>query len=78
MTAQQLSEKVLVLPPEAQRQIDDFIAFISQRYAPVAQPQELPALEDEPCFGMWADREDLADSTQWVRELRRKEWGTTS
>ena len=31
-------------------------------------------IEDEPFIGMWPDREDLANSTEWVRELRRKEW----
>ena len=78
MTAKQLTEQYALLPPEAKRQVDDFLAFIGQKYAPAAPTQHLPALEEEPCFGMWADREDMADSTQWVRELRRKEWGETS
>lgn len=25
-----------------------------------------------PCFGMWADREDMRDSVAWVREQREK------
>ena len=29
---------------------------------------------DDPLFGMWRDREDMADSTAWVRNLRRSEW----
>jgi hypothetical protein len=24
--------------------------------------------------GMWADREDMADSSEWVHELRQREW----
>lgn len=36
---------------------------------------ELTALENEPFVGMWQDREDLADSSQWVRQLRQREWG---
>lgn len=35
----------------------------------------LTALENEPFVGMWQDREDLADSSQWVRQLRQREWG---
>ncbi len=78
MTAQQFTQNVSVLPPEAQRQIDDFIAFIGQKYAPATPTQPLPALEDEPCFGMWADHKEMADSTEYVRELRQSEWGETS
>lgn len=25
-----------------------------------------------PCFGMWADREDVRDSVAWVRKLRER------
>ena len=25
-----------------------------------------------PCFGMWADREDMRDSVEWVRKQREK------
>lgn len=25
-------------------------------------------------IGMWQDREDMQDSTAWVREVRRREW----
>ena len=25
-----------------------------------------------PCFGMWADREDMSDSVAWVRKQREK------
>ena len=25
-----------------------------------------------PCFGMWADREDMRDSVAWVRKQREK------
>lgn len=33
-----------------------------------------PPLREEPFVGMWKDREDMADSTRWVRELRKREW----
>lgn len=25
-------------------------------------------------FGMWADRSDMEDSTQWVNKIREQEW----
>ena len=29
---------------------------------------------NEPFVGMWKDREDVADSANWVRKLRQSEW----
>ena len=29
---------------------------------------------NQPFIGMWKDREDLADSSKWVRQLRQNEW----
>ena len=60
------------LPEEAQRQVVDFIAFLRQRYqpAPGRKRPTLP-LADEPFIGMWRDREDLQDSSAWVRRVRR-------
>lgn len=31
-------------------------------------------LQDEPFIGMWKDREDMEDSSQWVRQIRQQEW----
>ena len=28
-------------------------------------------LEDHPAFGMWKDREDMADPAAWVRKIRQ-------
>ncbi len=39
------------------------------------EKSSLTPLEDESFLGMWQDREDLADSSQWVRQLREEEWG---
>jgi len=74
MTAQHLTEEYGVLPPEAQRQVDDFVEFLRQKYAPAAT-SPAPELEDEPFIGMWRDRADLKDSSAQVRELRKSEWG---
>ena len=27
-------------------------------------------------YGAWADRDDIGDSTEFVRKLRREQWGT--
>jgi len=68
------------LPPEAQREVFDFVAFLKSRY-PItpAQPSKKPGiLAEEPFIGMWKDREDMQDSTDWVRDQRRKEWNLKS
>jgi hypothetical protein len=63
------------LPPEAQKQVIDFVAFLKTRYPTTAGASKTKRkLVDEPFIGMWRDREDLKDSSAWVRELRRREW----
>jgi len=74
MTAQHLTEEYGVLPPEAQRQVDDFVEFLRQKYASVST-SPTPELEEEPFIGMWRGRDDLEESSAQVRELRKTEWG---
>lgn len=31
-------------------------------------------IENEPFIGMWRDREDMQRSSEWVRDLRQKDW----
>ena len=63
------------LPPEAQREVIDFVSFLRARYGQKQRPRNALPLHEERFVGLWADREDLQDSTTWVRELRRREWG---
>ncbi|MDO4449660.1 MAG: hypothetical protein Q4B79_01700 [Moraxella sp.] len=28
-----------------------------------------------PAVGMWADREDMVDSVEYIRKLRKEQWG---
>lgn len=67
------------LSPTAQQQVADFIAFLHSR---TSQPTEhaVPASVDfagDPFIGMWQNRDDLADSSVWVRQLREHEWSRT-
>ena len=65
------------LPPEAQQQVIDFIAFLQMRYgSPRPRKTVKPTrLAKEAFIGIWRNREDLRDSTAWVRDLREHEWG---
>ena len=68
--------EIASLPPEAQKQVIDFVAFLRARYAttqPVSKTRRT-RLADEPFIGMWRNREDMQDSTAWVQSLRQHEW----
>lgn len=64
------------LSPAAQRQVAEFIAFLSAKAkrAGASAGSDQP-VRDDPFVGIWSDRDDLADSTEWVRRLRADEWG---
>ncbi len=64
------------LPPDAQKQAADFIAFLRQRYSQskTTRKSDKTALSQEPFVGMWRDRQDMQDSAEWVRDLRQREW----
>lgn len=64
------------LPPEMQKQVADFIAFLKMRYATTGvSKSRRTRMAEEPFVGMWRGRKDMQDSTAWVRHLRQREWG---
>jgi hypothetical protein len=76
MEAANIVRDIASLPPEAQKQVIDFVAFLKARY-PTTQPVRKASrtrLADEPFIGMWRNREDMQDSAAWVRSLRQGEW----
>ena len=64
------------LPPEAQRQVSDFVAFLKTRYPTAQAPRKLKRtkLAGELFIGMWSGRDDMKDSSAWVRRVRESEW----
>ena len=64
------------LPPEAQRQVSDFVAFLKTRYPAAQATRKLKRtkLADEPFIGMWNGRDDMKDSSAWVRRCHESEW----
>lgn len=64
------------LPPEAQYLVSEFMAFLrvrSQQGRAIKKSQATSLLE-EPFIGMWKEREEMHDSTAYVRNLRQREW----
>ena len=65
------------LPPEAQRELEEFIESLHQRYGnlPPTEQSANSNLRGEGFVGMWQDRSEVSDSSEWVRKLRESEWG---
>ncbi|MFP4395317.1 MAG: DUF2281 domain-containing protein [Anaerolineales bacterium] len=77
MFQEQILQSLNTLPPAAQREVLDFIAFLQTRYKNQVQSEKIPTernLSDEPFVGMWQDRDDMQDSSAWVRKVRTQEW----
>ena len=61
------------LPLEAQKQVLTFIDFLGQKYRGKRKTRKERAINVKRRFvGMWKDREDLRDSSSWIRNLRKK------
>jgi hypothetical protein len=75
MTNEELLREINSLPPEGQRLVESFLAFVRQRYTPSVVTSGSTFLQDEKFIGMWRDRDELTDSSAWVRGLRESEWG---
>ncbi len=75
MTQQDLLDEFVSLPLDAQRQVTDFISFLRQKYQTKTPVSGNDAeINGDEFVGMWSDREDLSNSTEWVRNIREKEW----
>ncbi|MBI4765681.1 MAG: DUF2281 domain-containing protein [Deltaproteobacteria bacterium] len=76
METENIMREIASLPPKAQKKVIDFVAFLKGCY-PIkrsVKKQRPIQLADEPFIGMWRDREELRDSTAWVKNLRKSEW----
>lgn len=64
------------LPIEAQKQVLAFIDFLQKRYESKGKKnREMKSITNKKFVGLWENREDLKDSSSWIRNLRKKEWG---
>ena len=77
MLLEQFRDDFANLPVEAQKKLSDNIAAMIARYqresVESSNKKHIP-LSDEPFIGIWADRDDMNDSSRWVREMRDNEW----
>ena len=80
METENIYNEISSLPPEAQRQVKDFVAFLRVRYQKQARKKsgQVKKITDEAFVGIWKDREDMKDSGKWLRTIRKTEWGEPS
>ena len=86
MDALALAHDIEELPPDKQKEIADFVAFLHEQSRAedkdsvsdpvVRSPSDSMSSENEGVFGMWADRQDMKDGVSWVRDLRERMWGS--
>ncbi len=74
MTNEEIIREFAALPPDAQREAENFISFLQERYKRKTKTVTHFALENDSFVGMWKNRDDLQDSSAFVRELREREW----
>jgi len=76
MQTDKIMDEISSLPPEGQRQVEDFIAFLRTKYAKTLEQEPNRHLnsEEDPFIGMWKGRPDMEDSGKWLRSTRKSEW----
>ncbi len=69
------------LPPTSKKLVEELVAALgsgsSSTMSSVATPAAKPRTRKgtgQPFVGMWRDREDMTDSTAWVRSQRQQAW----
>lgn len=74
MTKEDMVKIFNSLPPEAQQQVMDFVAFLKQRYKVTSKKKGNLDLQEQTFIGMWRDRPEMQDTRKWIRETRQGEW----
>ncbi|WP_223648289.1 hypothetical protein [Hymenobacter psoromatis] len=77
METLQLVKEIECLPDEAKLKVEELVLELKLRYSrqtPLTE-EELTRWADPEVFGMYADREDMRDSTAYIRKLRDEQWG---
>lgn len=77
MSEKELIKQIRKLPSEAQQEAADFVELLSKKYlqkSKKAESVKKKSILENSFRGIWKDREDLQDSTEWVRKLRKSRW----
>jgi hypothetical protein len=67
-------ETLQELTPEQQQKVLEYAQTLQQEEDTVATLRKAGSWHNHPAIGMWKDREDMKDSVDWVRQMRKKHW----
>jgi hypothetical protein len=78
MTIKDLTKKIESLPINAQNEVSDFVDFLIQKREIKRKRQSkiTSRLVEDKFIGLWANREDLSNSSLWIRKLRETDWAS--
>lgn len=74
MSEKELIKQIKKLPLEAQQEAVDFVEFLQKKYFQKSEESvfsKKKSIVENSFRGVWKYRDDLQDSTKWVRELRK-------
>ena len=74
MDTEKIINEIKALPPHAQKEVADFIDFLKMRHCRSPSRENVGAISEDPFIGIWREREDLADSGVWLKNVRKAEW----
>lgn len=75
MEKERVWREFAALSENDQRRVASFILSLREEDdATDSEGERLPSLKEEPFVGMWEGREDMRNSSSWLRELREREW----
>lgn len=76
MEKEKVWREFMALSEEDQRRVAIFIASLRAESQPTLSNglEKQTDLTDEPFVGMWREREDMQDSSVWLRGVREREW----
>ena len=74
VTVNAIVKQLESLPKTKQDEVADFIEFLVSRCGKELEVRDNGSSTPTAFFGMRADCKEMADSAEWVRQLREKEW----
>ncbi|MBK9163335.1 MAG: hypothetical protein IPM21_05380 [Acidobacteria bacterium] len=78
MTNEELLKELETLQPRERGMIEKLIMLFKGKRDGGVTAAPKKSFRDEKSFGMWKDRDDMKDSVEWVRNIRRTHWGPKS
>lgn len=72
-TTETVLEMVKRLTPEQQQKVIEYVQLLQQEKTAEATNSKVGDFRQHPFFGMWKDREDMEDVTEWRKRLWRRD-----